>query len=135
ADADHIVEHARGGATADTGLAPACRHDHMLRHEGGWTVRQTTPGQVVWTSPLGLSYQRPPPLELHDLPDPRSRALREHDVDRQLEHERAQEPPSCQDPPSGLEPAPEPEPPEPPEPPPPSPGLRATPDPDEEIPF
>jgi hypothetical protein len=133
ADADHIVEHARGGATVDTGLAPACRHDHMLRHEGGWTVRQATPGQVVWTSPLGRSYQRLPPLELHDLPNPRSGALREDQVDSQLELERERErdPSPWQDPPSCLEPDPESEPPPPP--PPPPPGPRATSD--EECPF
>ncbi len=41
-DADHTIEHSRGGPTVDTHLAPACDHDHMLRHEGGWTVTQTT---------------------------------------------------------------------------------------------
>jgi hypothetical protein len=126
-DVDHIVEHARGGATVDTGLAPACRHDHMLRHKGGWSVAQASPGHVVWTSPLGRSYQRLPPLELRDLPNPRSGALREDDVDLELERERNKN--SCPggDPPSCLEPDPEPEPP------PPPPGPQSTPD--EEIPF
>ncbi len=81
ADADHTIEHARGGATVDTDLGPACRHDHLLRHEGGWTVTQPEPGRIVWTSPLGLRYERIPPLELNNLPEPRPGAVREDTVD------------------------------------------------------
>ncbi len=43
AEADHTIEYARGGPTIDTGLASACAHDHMLRHEGGWSVVQIAP--------------------------------------------------------------------------------------------
>jgi hypothetical protein len=81
ADADHTIEHARGGRTVDTDLAPACGPDHVLRHEGGWTVTQPEPGRVVWTSPLGLQYERVPPIQLNDLPEPRQGAVREDDFD------------------------------------------------------
>jgi hypothetical protein len=97
ADADHTIEHARGGATVDAGLAPACRHDHMLRHDGGWTVTQPRPGQVVWTSPLGIRYQRPPPLQLHHLPEPRPGAVRDDDPDPDADFDPLPwwDPPSC----------------------------------------
>ncbi len=61
ADADHSVEHAAGGETVDTNLGPSCRHDHRLRHEGGWTITQTQPGNFTWTSRLGHTYHRQPP--------------------------------------------------------------------------
>ena len=110
ADADHTIEHARGGATVDAGLGPACRPDHMLRHEGGWTVTQPEPGRIVWTSPLGLRYERVPQLQLHDLPEPRPGAVRENTLDLddpELYGDPAPspwwDPPSCleQDPPPG----------------------------------
>ncbi len=129
ADADHTIEHCRGGPTVDTHLAPACNHDHMLRHEGGWTVTQPTPGRVVWTSPLGLTYERAPPLHLHDLPEPRPGAVHEDDYDPEADAA----PPPSSDPPSCLEPDPEPEPE------PPYLGLEPRPGqptiPDEDIPF
>jgi HNH endonuclease len=43
ADADHTTEHARGGSTTDDNLGPGCRHDHRLRHDGGWRIVQTRP--------------------------------------------------------------------------------------------
>ena len=69
-DADHSIEHAQGGETTDTNLGPSCRHDHRMRHEGGWTLKQTSPGQFTWTSRLGHTYQRTPPPDLDDLPQP-----------------------------------------------------------------
>ncbi len=62
---DHILEHSYGGPTTDRNLGAACGADHPLRHDGGWRVHQPAPGQVIWTSPLGHSYQNlaiPPPL-------------------------------------------------------------------------
>ncbi len=79
ADTDHSIEHARGGATTDAGLASACRHDHGLRHEGGWTVEHTEPGQLTWISPLGRRYRSRPPPGLLDLPEPRPGAIDERD--------------------------------------------------------
>ena len=110
-DADHTIEHSRGGPTVDTHLAPACDHDHMLRHEGGWTVTQTRPGHVVWTSPLGLRYERPPPLQLHHLPEPRPGAVREDQFDPDdPDGDGEPVPLPWWDPPSCLEQDPEPEP-------------------------
>ena len=106
ADADHTTEHAKGGKTVDSELAPACRHDHRLRHDGGWQVTHDAPGKVSWTSPLGHTYQRHRPPGLLDLPEPRPGAIDERDP----------EPPPC-DPPPGADPEsclqqpPEPEPP------------------------
>ena len=106
ADVDHSIEFARGGATTDAGLAPACRHDHMLRHEGGWTVKHTAPGQLTWTSPLGRRYRRRPPPGLLDLPEPRPGAIDERDPEPDPEH-----PLPGSDPISCLQPEPPPRPP------------------------
>ena len=70
ADADHSIEHAQGGETTDTNLGPSCRHDHRMRHEGGWTLEQTSPGRFTWTSRLRHTYHRTPPPDLNDLPQP-----------------------------------------------------------------
>ncbi len=80
ADADHSVEHINGGETTDTNLGAACRHDHRLRHEGGWTLEQTSPGQFTWTSRLGHTYHRTPPPELDDLPEPMPGSAKDDDA-------------------------------------------------------
>jgi hypothetical protein len=70
ADLDHTLDHGRGGATTEANSGPLCRHDHRLKHEGGWRLRQSEPGHFVWTSPLGRVYHtRPQPITT-DLPDP-----------------------------------------------------------------
>ncbi|HEY2763094.1 MAG TPA: DUF222 domain-containing protein [Pseudonocardiaceae bacterium] len=70
ADADHTVDHARSGATAEHNLGHACRHDHGLKHEGGWQLHQLEPGLFRWISRLGHAYQvRTPPI-IEPLPDP-----------------------------------------------------------------
>ncbi len=76
ADADHSIEHARGGETTDTNLGPSCRHDHRMRHEGGWTLEQTSPGQFTWTSRLGHTYYRQPPPEPRRPPRTHARGRR-----------------------------------------------------------
>ncbi len=81
ADADHSVEHAAGGETTDTNIGAACRHHHRLRHEGGWTITHTTPGQFTWTSSLGHTYHRQPPPDLDDLPEPMPTAQGDEDDD------------------------------------------------------
>lgn len=62
-DMDHSVEVTRGGPTLIENLGPACRHDHRLRHEGGWKFEQPAVGVYRWTSPHGHSYTtgRAPP--------------------------------------------------------------------------
>ncbi|WP_169736676.1 HNH endonuclease signature motif containing protein [Pseudonocardia spinosispora] len=53
-DHTHDIQH--GGPTTSTNLAPACAHDHALKHRGGWTVTQPRPGHFRWKSPLGRTY-------------------------------------------------------------------------------
>ncbi|WP_169736763.1 HNH endonuclease signature motif containing protein [Pseudonocardia spinosispora] len=53
-DHTHDIQH--GGPTTSTNLAPACAHDHGLKHRGGWTVTQPKPGHFRWKSPLGRTY-------------------------------------------------------------------------------
>ncbi len=70
ADLDHTLDHGHGGATTEANSGPLCRHDHRLKHDGGWRLRQPEAGHFVWTSPLGRSYHtRPQPITI-DLPDP-----------------------------------------------------------------
>jgi hypothetical protein len=61
-DIDHNLPWARGGPTTVANGTPKCRHDHRLRHEGGWDYRFLE-GRHQWTSPLGHTYitERPPP--------------------------------------------------------------------------
>jgi hypothetical protein len=76
ADQDHTVDHSRGGPTVAADLGPACRHDHMLKTEGGWELEQPEPGVFVWSSPLGRRYPvRPEPI----LPPPAEPVIREPD--------------------------------------------------------
>jgi hypothetical protein len=72
-DGDHTQDWAHGGATREGNIASACRHDHRLKHEGGWHVVQPEPGHLVWTSRLGIHYDVPPPLITQPLPDPAPR--------------------------------------------------------------
>jgi len=62
-DQDHTIEYQHGGPTVAADLAPLCRHDHLLKGRGGWTLQQRTPGTFVWTNPLGGRYEvRPEPI-------------------------------------------------------------------------
>jgi hypothetical protein len=69
-DLDHTREHACGGTTVEGNLQPLCRHDHRLKHEGGWALHQPEPAQFVWTSRLGHTYPVHPPPILEPLPEP-----------------------------------------------------------------
>ncbi len=70
ADLDHTIDHARDGVTTDANQGPACRHDHGLKHVGGWRLSQPEPGHFTWVSPLGRTYHTQPPPIIEDLPDP-----------------------------------------------------------------
>jgi hypothetical protein len=61
-DIDHNLPWARGGPTTVANGTPKCRHDHILKDEGGWQHR-VVEGRHVWTSPLGHTYTtvREPP--------------------------------------------------------------------------
>ncbi len=62
-DQDHAIDHAHGGATDEANLGCCCRHDHRLKHDGGWLIIRSAPDTTIWTSPLGHTYvSRPPPV-------------------------------------------------------------------------
>ncbi|MGH3798014.1 MAG: HNH endonuclease signature motif containing protein [Pseudonocardiaceae bacterium] len=70
ADLDHTLDHGRGGLTTDTNSGPLCRHDHRLKHDGGWRLTQPESGHFVWRSPLGRIYHAQPQPISTDLPSP-----------------------------------------------------------------
>jgi hypothetical protein len=55
-DLDHTTPWVESGRTSVDGLAPGCRHDHVLRHRAGWRYCRTDDGDHEWTSPLGHMY-------------------------------------------------------------------------------
>jgi len=61
-DIDHTTSYAEGGPTDDNNLAPLCRNDHCLKHNG-WTYKNRDNGEFEWKSPLGHTHttQRAPP--------------------------------------------------------------------------
>jgi hypothetical protein len=67
---DHTEDHGRGGETAEENLAPACRHDHRVKHEAGWRLEQPKPGHLCWTTRLGHIYDVTPKPIIPPLPDP-----------------------------------------------------------------
>jgi hypothetical protein len=60
-DLDHRVPFSEGGTTHEDQLVALCRHDHVIRHRAGWSHRAGADGSHIWTSPLGVTYSRPPP--------------------------------------------------------------------------
>ncbi len=70
ADLDHTVDHTHGGVTTEANSGPLCRHDHRLKHAGGWRLGQPEPGHFVWTSPLGRIYHARRRPIIQDLPGP-----------------------------------------------------------------
>jgi hypothetical protein len=57
-DCDHVIPHARGGATCTCQLAPLCRRHHRLKTHGGWTYTVLEPGSYLWSSPHRYQYLR-----------------------------------------------------------------------------
>ena len=57
-DIDHTTAHHDGGPTLTMNLELLCRHDHVMKHHSGWQLTQPTPGEFIWTSPLGHTYTR-----------------------------------------------------------------------------
>lgn len=55
-DQDHAVDVAQGGLTVASNLGCCCRHDHRLKHQGGWLVHKPTANTTVWVTPLGHHY-------------------------------------------------------------------------------
>lgn len=61
-DLDHGEPYPEG-CTADSNLAPECRHHHLVKTRGEWTVSQSQPGVFDWRSPTGRNYRvTPEPL-------------------------------------------------------------------------
>ena len=63
-DLDHTIDWADGGPSTPDNLAALCRHDHRLKHEGGWRIRQLQPGVFHWTTSLGHQYITTPETPL-----------------------------------------------------------------------
>lgn len=53
---DHNREHHEGGPTSVDNLACLCVRHHTMKTETEWTVRQSTGGRLVWSSPTGRAY-------------------------------------------------------------------------------
>lgn len=60
ADLDHIDPWEHGGTTSSANLAPLCRLHHRVKTHTGWTYTQLSPGEFLWTSPHGQSFQVDP---------------------------------------------------------------------------
>jgi hypothetical protein len=54
ADLDHTLAWEHGGPTTHDNLACLCPGCHTLKHLPGWSVIQTSPGVLEWTSPHGI---------------------------------------------------------------------------------
>jgi len=52
-DAHHIHHWADGGETAMHNLVLLCRRHHRLVHEGGFGIRQTAGGEIIFSDPQG----------------------------------------------------------------------------------
>ncbi|WP_283134709.1 HNH endonuclease signature motif containing protein [Rhizohabitans arisaemae] len=74
-DQDHIREWSRGGPTTAGNLHSVCRHDHRLRHEGGWQATMAPTGDIVWTTRLGQICPTSPPPTVIPLPDAAPRTM------------------------------------------------------------
>jgi hypothetical protein len=55
-DQDHTVPYHLGGRTCECNLAPLCRRHHQVKQARGWTLEQTSPGVMTWTTPAGRRY-------------------------------------------------------------------------------
>ncbi|MGH3692848.1 MAG: DUF222 domain-containing protein [Pseudonocardiaceae bacterium] len=69
-DADHTLDDACGGTTTEDNLGSVCRHDHRVKHDGGWRLDQPKPGYFRWWTRLGHTYLVDPPPIIEPLPDP-----------------------------------------------------------------
>lgn len=57
-EVDHQVAWADGGDTSLSNNAPLCKGHHIVKHHGGWLVRQLdgSGGAIEWISPTGRRY-------------------------------------------------------------------------------
>jgi len=62
-DLDHTVEYSQGGTTSPGNVACLCPFHHKLKDRPGWSLCQSEPGHLTWTTPTGGQYQvAPEPL-------------------------------------------------------------------------
>ncbi|MGK5173808.1 HNH endonuclease signature motif containing protein, partial [Geodermatophilus sp. CPCC 205761] len=62
ADLDHVIPHARGGATSCANLCCLCRRHHRLKtHAPGWSYAITPDGVLSVTTPSGVTRTTRPP--------------------------------------------------------------------------
>jgi hypothetical protein len=68
-DVDHSTPYGPGGLTHPGNLKCLCRKHHLLKTfwtgPTGWTDQQLCDGTIVWISPTGHRYTRPPGSRLH----------------------------------------------------------------------
>jgi hypothetical protein len=68
-DLDHTTPHGPGGLTHPGNIKALCRKHHLLKTfwtgPTGWTDQQLSDGTIVWISPTGHRYTRPPGSRLH----------------------------------------------------------------------
>ncbi|HEY6576770.1 MAG TPA: DUF222 domain-containing protein, partial [Mycobacterium sp.] len=68
-DVDHTIPDGAGGLTHPGNLKCLCRKHHLLKTfwtgKSGWTDRQESDGTVIWTSPTGHEYAKPPGSRIH----------------------------------------------------------------------
>jgi hypothetical protein len=92
ADVDHTQDYAQGGPTVEANLAHVCRHDHRLKHQGGWQLDQSAPGWLVWTSRLGHTYPSEPPRSSSISPNRSQSHSRAHQPEPTGIHPRSERP-------------------------------------------
>jgi len=73
---DHQIAWEDGGHTSLDNLSPLCKGHHIVKHHGGWVVRQVDGGggAIEWISPTGRRYvvepeRRVPVFRPHDEAD------------------------------------------------------------------
>lgn len=59
-DVDHTVDYARGGPTTLENLGHLCRNHHLLKHHGGWRLKQNAHGDYELRTPTGRTYRTEP---------------------------------------------------------------------------
>ncbi len=57
-EVDHTIAWEHGGETSLDNHAPLCKNHHIIKHKGGWDVRQIpgSGGAIEWTSPSHRRY-------------------------------------------------------------------------------
>lgn len=65
---DHNHEHHEGGRTMLGNLAHLCVRHHTLKSETPWTIHQRPDGTLEFHSPLGNTYEDPPPPRVMFVP-------------------------------------------------------------------